>query len=188
MARNKPRLCLALYARPKHPDTYHEALMICPKLLSEKPVSPSPLPAVKYHVKNTLQRINDELAQPWVYERQELPDVATDPRLLVRIVIGKVLDAQRIEEILRDAVPIYQVDDDDEEKAHSFNCAEWVRMATEALRTHGVVDKLADWQHVKSVALEYVERKKTEGRWKAGSDHLAAIATFDMLENRQTVE
>lgn len=31
MRRNKPRLQLALYARPKHPESLHYALFVTPK-------------------------------------------------------------------------------------------------------------------------------------------------------------
>jgi hypothetical protein len=65
MPRNKPRLQLALYARPKHPETYHYALFVAPKS-AEGPI-------MKHHVKNTLQvDVSGQATQPWRYERLRL--------------------------------------------------------------------------------------------------------------------
>jgi hypothetical protein len=57
----KPRLELTLYARPKHPGTYHYALFESPKGTEERPTNF----ATKHHVKNTLLVTSDaEPSQP----------------------------------------------------------------------------------------------------------------------------
>ncbi|KAJ6086287.1 hypothetical protein N7486_010568 [Penicillium sp. IBT 16267x] len=80
--RNKPRLLLALYARPKHPDAPHYALLVTPNIkpraqkLGEEP---EPIPATKYHIKNTLQKIKDVLCQPWIFEHVDVPNMLMFP-------------------------------------------------------------------------------------------------------------
>lgn len=76
--RNKPRLLLTLYARPKHPESYHYALLICPKITAAQ--NTKPLRATKYHVKNTIENINDRISQPWRFEQSMNDDINLEPR------------------------------------------------------------------------------------------------------------
>ena len=68
MPRSKPRLQLALYARPKHPGTYHQALFVAAKNAKG--------PVTKHHVKKTLQIDDSGIAtSPWRYERTTVAQV-----------------------------------------------------------------------------------------------------------------
>ncbi|KAL3427472.1 hypothetical protein PVAG01_00981 [Phlyctema vagabunda] len=183
MPHNKPRLQLALYARPRHPNTYHYALFVSPKT-ARQPYSTS---ATKYHVKNTLQNVSGELSQPWRYERLAIPDILLEQRLLARIVIAKVTSLNALERIL-EAVPIYQTGDADQTKAESFNYVSWVRAALEELGRQGAVARLGEWEEIQKNALYYVERKKEAGRWTATGKGEIGIATFDLLTGKELVE
>ncbi|KAF2253518.1 hypothetical protein BU26DRAFT_515866 [Trematosphaeria pertusa] len=182
MPRNKPRLQLALYARPKHPGTYHYALFISQKSTKQQQANS----ATKHHVKNTLQNISGELTQPWRYERLAISDVQLEQRLLVRIVIAKVTSPDALERIL-EAVPVYQIDDPDRAKAQSFTCLTWVRAALEELGRQGAVAGLGEWEGIHKKALEYVERKKDMGRWDAGWKGEAGVPMLDLLDGREVV-
>ena len=185
MTRNKPRLELALYVRPKYPGTYHYALFISKK--QNEDVSNSS-PVIKYHVKNTLQNVDGEISQPWRFERISIPDVDFEQRLLVRVVIGKVRDQDLIEELLK-TTPVYQTDDPDRARARAraFNCVTWVRDAIEALKGIQAVSSLLSWEEVEREALGYVRRKKEEGRWSAGQlDN--KIPKLDLLEGREVLK
>ncbi|KAF2666288.1 hypothetical protein BT63DRAFT_428054 [Microthyrium microscopicum] len=82
---SKPHLYLALYARPKHPDVHHQALIIAPKNLT------APLIEIhKFHVKNTLQIQDNQPLQPWVYEASTISSLANEDRLLVLVCIAKL--------------------------------------------------------------------------------------------------
>ncbi|BDD56214.1 hypothetical protein MPDQ_005618 [Monascus purpureus] len=170
MPSNKPRLQLALYARPKHPDSPHYALLITPKITGQY-TSTTTLPATKFHVKNTLQNIDCQLSQPWRFERIPLSDLSRDPRLLACFVIGKIAPRaiEAVENIIAQ-VPVYQIDDPDQAKAQSFNCCTWVEDVLTQLRGSGHVARLMDmdWQTVQKEALAYVVSKRREGRWDAG--------------------
>ncbi|OGM51334.1 hypothetical protein ABOM_000309 [Aspergillus bombycis] len=165
--RNKPRLLLALYARPKHPENYHYALLIVPKITAAQ--NTKPLPGTKHHVKNTIENINDRISQPWRFERAVIEDINLEPRLLVCVVIGKVLSLENVERVFGDT-PIYQVEDPDQEKALAFDCRSWVVDAVERLRKSDGVSSLLDWGMLERRAVEYVEEKKRMGRWNAGQD------------------
>jgi hypothetical protein len=164
MARDKDRLLLALYARPKYPDTYHYALMTCPKSHKRKfAVEGSNLSVFrKYHVKNTIQSVEGQLVQPWIYESL-MVDRASEPGLLVFVVIGKIIKPDQLEKALEN-VPIYQADS---EKGLSFDCVEWVRSAVESLRSAGIISKTAEWSKLKEQAIDFVAEKKNEGYWNA---------------------
>jgi hypothetical protein len=159
MPRNKPRLQLALYARPKHPGSYHYALFVSPKSTTQKKART----ATKHHVKNTLQITDGQVAQPWRYERISIPDVNLEPCLLVRVVIGKVTSIDALETIL-EALPVYQVDDADQEKARAFDCQTWVRTALEQLEEQGVWAGSGDWDSIRKRSVEYVESQHELGR------------------------
>ncbi|QRD85411.1 hypothetical protein F9C07_2254184 [Aspergillus flavus] len=93
--RNKPRLLLALYARPKYPESYHYALLITPKITAVQ--NTKSLRATKYHVKNTIENIKDRISQPWRFERVVIDDINLEPWLLTCVVIGKVVSQEHVE-------------------------------------------------------------------------------------------
>ncbi|KAF2431322.1 hypothetical protein EJ08DRAFT_733550 [Tothia fuscella] len=164
MARNKPRLYLALYARPKYPNTYHYALMICPKNLTNSSQ------VLKYHVKNTLQAIDGAVSQPWRYEHTDISIITGESRLFVLVCIAKVIASTADIERVFSNIPIFQKDDVDEAKAANFNCVEWVRLAIEAAADSNAVSHLLPWDVIKERSIACVEEKMREGRlevsWK----------------------
>ena len=190
MVRNKPRHQLALNARPKHPGTYHYALFGCPK-------DGVPRSATKQHVKNTLETISrgSGLTQWWRYECVIIPDVPNERRLLVRVVIGKTIPSSHNETQLVDtilaAVPVYQVDDAkyDAEAELAFTCRTWFRDALADLRDQGVVSMgpRGEWMDIEMKALDYVERKKREGRWSGDWKGDVGVPMLDLLNGREIV-
>ncbi|KIW70682.1 hypothetical protein PV04_02927 [Phialophora macrospora] len=182
MPRNKPRLQLALYTRPKHPGTYHYALFVSPKFT--RPLEGRT--ATKHHVKNTLQNISGELRQPWRYERIAISDVRLEHRLLVRVVIAKIISVDTLERTL-EGLPIYQIDDSDQMKAQSFNCLAWVGAALEALGEKGVLAGLGDWDWIQRRSLEYVEGKNELGRWSANWPGEVEVPVLDLLDGKEIV-
>lgn len=180
--RNKPRLHLALYARPKHPDTYHYSLLIRPK----PPNTPA---ALKFHVHNKLQKADDIISQAWLYETIDIPDISLEPRLLACIAIEKILvPLGRVNQILRE-VPIPQVDNPSE-LDQDFDCAKWVQLAILALRRADAVSNNGfTWDGIREEAFRYMRRKKQERRWEAGwkGGRQEDVATFDMLTGEEIV-
>jgi hypothetical protein len=175
---------MALYARPKHPGTYHYALFITPKTTHGQ------APITKHHVKNTLQvDVSGEAIQPWRYERTIVSNLEAEQRLLVRIIIAKVLkpcdDVQRILE----SVPVHQVDDLDQAKAQSFTCRTWIRDAWQELMRQGAITaQLEDWEDVEREALEYLDRKREQKRWDSTWKGGTGAPLMDLLEGKEVVE
>lgn len=175
--RNKPRLELALYARPKFPGTYRYALFVTPK--SDKPAREATV-ATKHHVKNTLQNVSGQASQPWRYERAAVSDFRSEHRLLVRVIIAKITSIERLERTL-EALPIYQKDDPDQTKAESFNCVSWVRAAVEGLVKADALARPRDWDSIQKRSLIYVEEKKGMGRWESSQTAESGIPLLDYL-------
>lgn len=183
--RDKPQLQLALYARPKYPNTYHYALLVS----SSSPRNSSGAPLTKHHVKNTLQNTAGLLTQPWIYETEAITISSKEPRLLACIIIAKLaLPTDRLNAIIR-GTSIYQVDDPSG-KGQTFDCVEWVRLALEQLKMAGALTETSlDWDFIRKQSLQYVERKTEEGRWQVGwtGGNADLIATYDMLKSKEVV-
>jgi len=61
----------------------------------------------------------------------------------------------------------------------------WVHAALDDLRNSGKVSGLLPWEEIEKSALDYVERKKKEGRWTAGWAGSVVVPTMDLLEGRE---
>ena len=174
MSRNKLRLQVALYARPKHPGTYHYALFITAKNFREPTTT-------KHHVKNTLQVDDTGVATtPWRYEKADIANVEAEPRLLVRVIIAKLLKSrEQVEEIL-ESVPVYQLD------VKEFNCRTWVRDAVEGLRNRGAIAATLEWSEIERKSLDYVDRKRSQSRWDGSWG--TAVPLMDLIEGNEVVQ
>lgn len=183
MPRNKDRLQLALYARPKHPGSPHYALFIAPKNAQG--------PITKHHVKNTLTtNASGETIQPWRYERTTITDVEAEPRLLARIIIAKVAakSSDDIQRIL-DSMPIYQVEDLDKAEAQTFTCKTWVGDVLRELGSQGALAAdPGEWDVVEREALAYLGRKRKQGRWDVTWKGRSGLPLMDLLEGKEVVE
>jgi len=171
-------LYLALYARLKDPRTYHYALHISP---NQENLDPLICQSTKFHCKNILQSTDGDFTViTWVYETIKI-NSNFDSRLLVRVLLGK-LESGSIDKVTRLFAEVPVVQDDPE-----FNCITWVRRALLRLKQSDIVegDKL-EWDKIKQTALDYVEKKKQQGRfettWTADSSR---VPTFDMLLGRE---
>jgi hypothetical protein len=184
MPRNKQRLQLALYARHKHPGTYHYALFVAPKNAQVQ------APATKHHVKNTLQiDSSGEASQPWRYERTVVSNIEAEPRLLARIIIAKVAkSADEVQRIL-DSVPIHQAEDLDKAEAQTFTCKTWVRDVLRELSRQGALAaNVGEWVVVEREALAYLDKKRKQGRWDVTWKGGSGIPLMDLLEGKEIVE
>ena len=180
--KNKPRLCLALYARPKHPGTYDYALLVCPKKLG--------FTADKFYVKNAVKIINGAVSHTWAYEAAKIEDLLQEHHLLARIVIAKVLEIQRVDGVLR-RVPLYPAQrNGDEDGSEVATCVTWVHLALAKLRDAGVVSHLQPWDAIRGRAVFYVEQKKMTGRWdeESAKPPMPSVPTLDLLQPQPNPE
>ncbi|KAJ5133105.1 hypothetical protein N7448_001866 [Penicillium atrosanguineum] len=135
MARNKLRILLSFYSLPKH-HTIHTALLITNKI--KNGAKRGTISARKWHVKNTIQLINHVPARPWRREREIIPDIDNDLRLLACAVIAKVYDIDEVERLIN-SVPVYQPEDVDQDMACVFDSNIWAKEAMKELRWENVV-------------------------------------------------
>jgi hypothetical protein len=182
MPRDKDRLQLALYARPKHPDSPHFSFFIAPKNLQG--------PVTKHHVKNTMMiDESGKATQPWRYERTTITNIEAEPRLLARITIAKVAKSPVEVQRILDGVPIYQVEDLDKAEAQTFTCKTWVRDVLRELSSQGALSaNPGEWDVVERKALAYLDKKRAQGRWDVTWKGGSGIPLMDLLEGRENVE
>ncbi|KAK4691534.1 hypothetical protein P7C71_g5487, partial [Lecanoromycetidae sp. Uapishka_2] len=153
--------------------SYHWALIIGPKDESKNTER-----GTKYHAKNVPLGPAQTM---WEFETRTIALGAVE-MLLIRIVVGKVLDKHRAEEAMR-RVPIVQGDAD-------WNCIAWVQKALEALQKDGkaVGTSQLDWRTVKDAAMRYAQDKKDQHRFEVGSGFdTSKPANFDLLTGREVV-
>ncbi|KAK4197067.1 hypothetical protein QBC40DRAFT_334422, partial [Triangularia verruculosa] len=178
MARNKPRLYVALYARggaarmAGGEDRYHWALITGPK--QEADASRGK----RYHAKEPRPGM-------WEYSEQNTGTAST-LMILVRIRVAKIKSMARLEQVLR-GVPIRA-------GQPGWNCVEWVREALSALARDGKAlgSSRIDWQTVRNKAMQYVQQKaaqhRFDGRARPGQFNPRVVPTFDLLEEREVIQ
>jgi hypothetical protein len=117
----------------------------------------------------------------WIYEEKTVPLLATN-MLLVRVMIGKVVDMERLERALR-SVPIVQNNPE-------WNCVIWVRNALEALHVDGKALGTCEihWTTVRDTAMKYCQDKKDQHRFDGKGDfNMRKAPTYDLLERREVI-
>ncbi|KGO75059.1 hypothetical protein PITC_047420 [Penicillium italicum] len=178
MPSNKDRLYVALYARGGNPtmlgkeDTYHWALIVGPKVEAEDGMG------VRYHAKERLELAG---GSKWFFEERECP-LAPTSMLLVRIMVGKVADGNRLVEILRNT-PIRQ-------GQPGWNCVIWVKEALEMLKVDpkALGTSVVEWEKVRSGAMDYCQRKKDQHRFDGqGNFDMKKVPAYDLIERKEII-
>ena len=109
-------------------------------------------------------------------------DLVPTKMLLVRVMIGKVANIDRLEKALRDT-PVVQSD-------RTWNCVTWVKNALGALQVEGraVGTSQLDWQSVRDAAMRYCQEKRDQHRFDgSGTFDLRKAPTYNLLEGRETI-
>ncbi len=132
----------------------------------------------KYHVKNIPLGATQSM---WEYEARSIALGPVD-MLLVRLVVGKVKDKQRVVTALR-SVSIVQGDD-------AWNCVTWVQRALKAIQVDvkAVGISQLDWRVVRDAAMKYAQDKKAQQRFEKGSGFdMSKVPTLDLLSGREVM-
>lgn len=185
MPPNKDRLYVALFVRAGKPkmagleDKYHWALITGPKDESDASAM-----GTHFHVKRVLSDAQGSSSSPamkWVYEESSIPMIATR-MILVRIVVGKVKNRDRLRAALR-RTPVRS-------EVPGWNCVEWVKEAfLEASNDAEAMGKtVGGWDLLRDAAMWYVEKKKAEHRFDGiGQFDQTKVSTWDMFSSREIV-
>lgn len=157
-------------------NRYHWAFLAGPK---KHPKSGSR--HIMYHAKDSLVVA---CRPPGIRsERAYVKDSDRAAMLLVRLVIGKIADHQRLEQILKE-VPLRPDD-------ANWNCVVWMANAFEKVVTDGraLSSSVKEWGSVRDKAMWYVDYKKKTHRFDGKETSILfdphRPATWDMLGNRE---
>jgi hypothetical protein len=133
---------------------------------------------VRYHAK---ERPKLGGGSEWLFEERECPLVPTS-MLLVRIMVAKVADRNRLVEILRNT-PIRQ-------GQPGWNCVFWVKEALEMLRVdpRALGTNVVEWPMVRSEAMDYCQRKKDQHRFDGqGNFNMRTVPTYDLIQRKEII-
>ena len=132
----------------------------------------------QYHAVEKLIELGES---KWVYEELEIALVPTK-MLLVRVLIGKVANMDRLKIALR-ATPVVQGD-------QMWNCVMWVKNALEVLQAEGGALGTCElgWTTVRDAAMAYCQEKRDQHRFDgSGNFDLSRAPTYSLLEGRETI-
>lgn len=102
--------------------------------------------------------------------------------LLVRVIVGKIADRQRVVEILR-KTPLRG-------GTPGWNCVGWVKEALEELSAdrRALGRNSAEWETVRAEAMGYCQRKKEQHRFDGkGLYDGRKVPTFDLMEGKEVI-
>ncbi|KAI5990264.1 hypothetical protein EDD15DRAFT_2282359 [Pisolithus albus] len=178
MPSNKNRVYVALYARggqatmPGGEDRYHWALLTGPKSISDNSIGK------RFHAKEQMTMVSNRPQPIWQFDERDI-NMTPTAMILVRIVVAKIVDQQRLENIPRRNVPIRAGNP-------GWNCVAWVKEAYETLMADGGVlgTHAPDWQTVRDAAMWYAGYKARMHRFDGrGQFDDTKVATLDILRN-----
>ncbi|KYK59914.1 hypothetical protein DCS_01048 [Drechmeria coniospora] len=164
----------ARYSRPPVCSPVHSAASTVPS--SSDPSSrPRAVAGTRYHAKNPLPG-------GWRYEQVPLLNARHTPNLLVRVLISKIADEDRVIDILRHAslVP----------NDPNFRCRRWIADALDRLQHDAETMGTAflDRHAVETVRRDYLRSKSADGRFAEPDslDNRRPKPAWDVLKNMET--
>lgn len=150
--------------------------MLAPKV--EKKTSQGKL----YHARE--KYVRESQSYEWFFEECKC-DLLPTIKMLVRILVAKVENIQRLEQILR-TTPIRH------EEA-GWNCVFWVREALEKLKAdkEALGTSVVEWATVRDTAMKYCQDKIDQHRFDSfggfGGFDEEKIPTYDLIEEVETI-
>ncbi|WPG98971.1 Hypothetical protein R9X50_00177300 [Acrodontium crateriforme] len=178
MPSNKPRLYCALYARGGAPkmagkeDQYHWALFVGPKSERQEDIGH------KFHAK----QFSDSTINEWRFEERATTMLPVE-MILVRIIIGKVENYDKMKELLR-MIPVRP-------ETPGWNCVAWVREALEGLNDSSQIlgTKQTEWSIVRDAAMQYCRSKVENHRFdgKGSGFDPGTVPTYDLTQKTETI-
>lgn len=125
-----------------------------------------------------------QISSKWFFDDSECTFLPAD-MILVRVRIGKVANKESLLATIR-GTPVKQ-------GTAGWNCIAWVKEALERVQSDGraLSKHLADWETIRTEAMQYVEKKKAQHRFD-GKAHVGAfdkdvVPTWDMMKKKETM-
>lgn len=126
--------------------------------------------------------ISESGKMSWRYD-EDKSSLTRPHHLLVRIIIAKVEDTDRLLGIMRE-IPIRAGDE-------GWNCVGWVKEALDIVCSDGqtVGRCVPDWDRVRDCAMEYCREKIKEGRFDvSGGFDMSIVPTYDLILEKEIVD
>lgn len=137
---------------------------------------------IRCHVKNQLSPSPNGPSRPrWEYEELALNDVRNTNNLLIRIMIGKIINAKNLLQTLR-SVPVVQGDPE-------WRCRSWCADALVALERDGQAmgASVLDWRRIEELTRRHVREKIAQGRFDDSWLLVNPKPTWDLWENKEVI-
>lgn len=151
---------------------YHWALLTGPKSISDNSIGK------RFHAREQMTMVSNRPQPIRQFEERDI-NMTPTAMILVRVVVAKIVDQQRMENILRRNVPIRTGNP-------SWSCVAWVKEAYETLMADGGVSgtHAPNWQTVRDAAMWYAGYKARMHRFDGrGQFDVTKVATLDILRN-----
>ena len=117
----------------------------------------------------------------WVFEELSA-SMMTTKMILVRILIAKVEDTEKLAQLLR-KIPIRQGEP-------GWNCVLWVKEALSELEKSNKIigTSVIEWKAVRDAAMEYCQQKRDQHRFDGkGEFDTSRVSTFDLIQKKETI-
>jgi hypothetical protein len=131
----------------------------------------------RYHAR---ERMTPEGSQ-WVFEELSA-SMMTTKMILVRIMIAKIEDMDRLAQLLRQ-IPIRQGEP-------GWNCVLWVKEALSELEKSRKIigTSVIEWKAVRDAAMAYCQQKRDQHRFDGRGDFdTSRVSTFDLIQKKETI-
>jgi hypothetical protein len=131
----------------------------------------------RYHAR---ERMTPEGSQ-WVFEELSA-SMMTTKMILVRIMIAKIEDMDRLAQLLRQ-IPIRQGEP-------GWNCVLWVKEALSELEKSKKIigTSVIEWKAVRDAAMAYCQQKRDQHRFDGRGDFdTSRVSTFDLIQKKETI-
>lgn len=154
---------------------YHWAIIVGPK--SEGRDSQG----IMFHAREKMAVVDGKPLSFWEFEERST-SMAPTSAILVRIVVGKVANIERVNSVFR-AVRVKSTEP-------SWNCVSWVQEALQGLEEDrkAIGTSKIDWSSVRDAAMRYMEQKTSQHRFDGqGTFDMSKVATWDLLVGEEAV-
>jgi hypothetical protein len=132
---------------------------------------------MRYHARDAPTQDGSQ----WFFEERDCA-LAPSNMLLVRIMVAKVKNKDRLVSVLRNT-PIRQ-------DQQGWNCVAWVKEALERLEDDGkaIGTSVTEWEAVRDKAMEYCQQKKDQHRFDGtGNFDMGKAPTYDLIERKELI-
>jgi hypothetical protein len=160
----------------------HQTLLAGPEYTGRKSPHKSYL---KFHIIRTPKNSNGKLVPTWVYESTTIEDIYSEERLIALVCLGKIVSPIEHLDSLLAQVPIYQVDDPEQESAKRFKDTTWVASGFNMLSNKVHISHAAALTSTEELECKSQAFIQAHGRWGPKSYNQGDIPVLDLMCSKE---